>query len=92
MPVVAAVVLGLLLLTTGAVLAVPVPELGLPLVYGGLRLLGRRYRWAGRLTARLDAAVAAVRERWRRSSRTTRAVVVGLVAVAVVGAGWWALS
>lgn len=90
MPVAVAVVLGAVLLTVGAALAVPLPELGLPLVLGGLRLLGRRYAWAMRANARVDAAARAVRDRWRRSSRVTRVAVVGVVAVVLAGVGWWA--
>ena len=92
MPLAVAVVLGFLLLAVGAVLTVPLPELGLPLLAGGLRLLGRRYGWAARCNDRLDAVVARIRGRWRRSSRTARVVVVTLVVVVAAGVGWWAVA
>ena len=87
-----AIIAGAVLTAAGVVLIVPLPEVGLPLVVGGLRLLGRRYRWAARANARVDAVAVAAGVRWRRSSRLVKIVVVALVVLVVAGLGWWALA
>ena len=52
--------LGFALLVAGAPLAILLPEIGIPLVLVGLRLLAPYYVWAGR-------ANAWVSERWERA-------------------------
>ena len=69
----------------GVVLVLPLPELGLPLLVVGLRLLALRYDWAARaylpvarLWARLKALPATVK------------LALGVAAVAIVaGIVWW---
>ena len=72
---------GGLLALLGAVLLLPVPELGVPLLLGGLRLLGRRYAWARRADRRVQAAWSSVRAWFHRQSAATR-LAVGLLLVA----------
>lgn len=90
MPTVLAVVLGGLLATLGVLLVIPLPELGLPLLLGGLRLLGRRYAWARRLTARVDRTAATVLGRYRQLPRLARWIVILLLAGLGLGAGYLA--
>jgi hypothetical protein len=69
----------------GVVLVLPLPEVGLPLLVVGLRLLALRYDWAARaylpvarLWARLKALPAPAK------------LALGVAAVAVVaGVVWW---
>jgi hypothetical protein len=69
----------------GVLLVVPLPELGLPLLVVGLRLLALRYDWAARaylpvarLWARLKALPAFAK------------LALGVAAVAIVaGIVWW---
>lgn len=78
-----AVAVGGVLALAGLVLLVPLPELGVPLVLAGLRLLGRRYGWARAANARVDAAVARARARWRRLPRAVRMLLLGALVVVV---------
>jgi len=69
----------------GLVLVLPLPELGLPLLVFGLRLLALRYDWA----ARAYLPVARLWERVKALPASIK-VVVGIVAVALVaGLVWW---
>ena len=69
----------------GVVLVLPLPEIGLPLLVVGLRLLALRYDWAARaylpvarLWARLKALPAPAK------------LALGVAAVAIVaGIVWW---
>ena len=70
----------------GVVLVLPLPELGLPLLVVGLRLLALRYDWAARaylpvarLWARLKALPASAK------------LAVGVIAVALVAGSVWSL-
>jgi Putative transmembrane protein (PGPGW) len=86
-PLVIAVASGAVLALLGVVLLLPLPEVGLPLLLGGLRLLGRRYAWARSLNRRVDRAAAAVLARFRRLptwARVVVAVVLAAVGVLVV--------
>ena len=69
----------------GAVLLVPLPELGLPLLLVGLRLLALEYEWAARAyvpVARLWDRLKALPMRWK--------VAIAAVAIIAVGAiVWW---
>lgn len=80
----AAVVGGFALLIVGAVLALPLPEVGVPLVLIGLRLLGRRYAWARRANAWLDERYARLKERWRGWPAPVRYGSLILLAVILV--------
>ena len=91
MPVLAAVLLGGLLSLLGAVLLIPVPELGAPLLVVGLRLLGRRFQWARVSSDRIDAAARAVHARWRRLPRLVRWVLAALLLGLLVLAGYLAV-
>ena len=69
----------------GVVLVLLLPELGLPLLVVGLRLLALRYDWAARAylpVARLWARVKAL--------PASAKIALGIAAVAVVGGlVWW---
>ena len=81
----AVVTAGWLAAGLGLVAIVPLPEVGLPLLLVGLRLLALRYDWAA-------CAYLPVARLWERvKSLPARAkVAIGLVGVAVVGAlVWW---
>ena len=77
------VLAGSLAALLGVALLLPLPEAGVPLLLLGLRLLGRRYAWARRANARVDASWSAVR-RWFHGQRpgVKALVVVVLVALA----------
>ena len=69
----------------GAVLVLPLPELGLPLLLTGLRLLALEYEWAAR-------AFVPVARLWDRVKALSFAWKVGIAAVAVLaiaGLVWW---
>lgn len=57
---------GPLLAILGALLLLPLPELGLPMLLGGLRLLGRRFAWARAANAHVDHVASNVRRHHRR--------------------------
>ena len=69
----------------GAVLLVPLPELGLPLLLVGLRLLALEYEWAARAyvpVARFWGRVKTLSMRWK--------IAIAAIAVAAVAAiVWW---
>ena len=69
----------------GVVLVLPLPELGLPLLVVGLRLLALRYDWAAR-------AYLPVARLWTRVKvlPASAKLALGVAAVAVVaGIVWW---
>ena len=69
----------------GLVLVVPLPEVGLPLLVVGLRLLALRHDWA----ARAYLPVARLWERVKALPAFAK-VALGLVAIALVaGIVWW---
>jgi len=69
----------------GALLLVPLPELGFPLLLVGLRLLALEYEWA----ARLYAPVARLWERLKALPRAAKlALTAGTVAVVVALVLW----
>ena len=45
-------------LVCGAVITLPLPEFGIPLVLLGTRLLGDKYKWAKTLNQKVDAGWA----------------------------------
>lgn len=63
------------------------PELGLPLLLGGLGLLALEFNWAARLLGHVLGWAAHVQLRFQRLSRLSKALVVvvvlGLIAVAI---------
>jgi hypothetical protein len=69
----------------GIALVVPLPELGLPLLLVGLRLLALEYEWAARAyvpIARLWDRLKALPMRWK--------IAIAVIAVCVVSAVvWW---
>lgn len=76
---------GGVLALAGLVLLLPLPEVGVPLLLVGLRLLGRRYAWARRANAWVDHRARQVRDGFHRLPRLLRVLVLaGLVAAAVV--------
>ena len=69
----------------GVVLVLPLPELGLPLLVIGLRLLALRYDWAAR-------AYLPVAQLWARVKALPvfAKLALGIAAMAVVGGlVWW---
>ena len=70
----------------GAILLVPLPELGLPLLLFGLRLLALQFEWAARAytpVARLWDRLKALSLRWK--------IAIAALAVLVVSALVWSL-
>lgn len=69
----------------GAMLLLPLPELGLPLLLVGLRVLALEYEWAARAyvpVARLWQRLKALSIRWK--------IAIAALAVLAVGAiVWW---
>jgi hypothetical protein len=55
------VIAGFALLIPGLPLAVLLPEIGVPLLLFGTRLLGDRFKWAQALNARVDSTWAKVK-------------------------------
>ena len=87
MPLAVAVAVGAVLSLLGVVLLLPLPEAGLPLLLGGLRLLGRRYEWARSLNRRVDRVAEAVMATYRRQPTPVRLVaMVGVIALAALAA------
>ena len=81
----AVVTAGWLASALGLVVVVPAPEVGLPLLLVGLRLLALRYDWAAR-------AYLPVARLWERAKAlpSSAKVLVGVVgAVIVVALVWW---
>jgi hypothetical protein len=54
---------GFVALIVGAIFTLPLPELGVPLLLLGTRLLGDRYKWARTLNAKIDAGWAKAKAR-----------------------------
>ena len=65
MPLPIALLLGFLLLPFGLVLLPIAPEFGVPLLLVATRLLGRRFHWARRFNASVDAKWQSLRARFR---------------------------
>ena len=69
----------------GIVLVVPLPELGLPLLLVGLRVLALEYEWAARAyvpVARLWDRLKALSARWKIAIGA--ACILGIAAIV-----WW---
>jgi broad specificity phosphatase PhoE len=69
----------------GCVLLVPAPELGLPLLLVGLRVLALQYEWAAR-------AYVPVARLWERLKKLSMRWKIAIAAVAVLAVGaivWW---
>jgi hypothetical protein len=49
---------GFVALIVGAIITLPLPEFGIPMVLLGTRLLGDRYKWAKFLNQKVDAGWA----------------------------------
>jgi len=56
-------------LLVGAITALLLPEVGIPLVLLGTRLLGDRYRWAKTLNAKVDVGWAKTKAWFERVFR-----------------------
>ncbi|WP_167544535.1 PGPGW domain-containing protein [Micromonospora chersina] len=72
---------GFVLLVTGALLLIPLPEAGLPALLIGLRLLGRHYAWARTANDKLDQAVRTARRHWNRLPRALRFAIFALLLI-----------
>ena len=75
---------GFALLAAGAILLIPLPEVALPALAVGFRLLGRRYAWAEAANDKLDRIVLAGRRRWARAPRPARVAILTLLAASAV--------
>ncbi|HJS48980.1 MAG TPA: hypothetical protein VJ745_01550 [Gaiellaceae bacterium] len=69
----------------GAAFVLPVPELGLPLLLMGLRLLALEYEWA----VRAYVPVARLWERVKALSLVWKIGIVAIAVLAVAGLVWW---
>ena len=69
----------------GAVLLLPLPELGLPLLLAGLRVLALEYEWA----ARAYVPVARLWERLKALSIRWKAAIAAIAVLCVGGIVWW---
>ena len=58
-------------LVAGALIALPLPEFGIPLVRLGTRLLGDRYKWAKILNSKVDIGWAKAKAWLRKIFRRT---------------------
>lgn len=56
-------------LVAGALIALPLPEFGIPLVLLGTRLLGDRYRWAKVLNSKVDSGWAKTKTWFKKTFR-----------------------
>ena len=69
----------------GAVLLLPLPELGLPLLLVGLRVLALEYEWA----ARAYVPVARLWERLKALSTPWKVAIAALAVLCVGALVWW---
>lgn len=92
MRVVLALSAGFVLVGAGVPLLVPLPEVGLPMILGGLRLLGRRYAWARSANAWVDDAVRAARRRWRGLPHSVRLTLAAAILIGLTAGAWHLMS
>ena len=69
----------------GALLVLPLPELGLPLLLTGLRLLALEYEWA----ARAFVPVARLWDRVKALSFAWKVAIAAVAVLAIAGLLWW---
>jgi len=60
---------GFVALIIGALIAIPLPEFGVPLVLLGTRLLGDKYKWARTLNHKVDLGWARVKAWFKKIFR-----------------------
>ena len=82
------IVFGFTLLVAGVLLAIPLPEAGVPLLLIGLRMLGERYAWARRANEWVDARWSAA-TRWFHALPVAGKIVITAVLVGVAAAVVW---
>ena len=56
-------------LVVGALITIPLPEFGVPLVLLGTRLLGDKYKWARVLNQKVDSGWAAIKAWFKKLFR-----------------------
>ncbi|MEY4554218.1 MAG: hypothetical protein RL197_645 [Actinomycetota bacterium] len=56
-------------LMVGALITLPLPEFGVPLILLGSRLLGDRYKWARTLNAKVDVGWARIKAWFKKTFR-----------------------
>jgi len=83
---------GFVLIGAGVLLLVPLPEVGLPMILGGLRLLGRRYAWARTANAWVDEVVRAARRGWRGLPHSVRLTLVAAILIGLAAGTWQLIS
>ncbi len=69
----------------GALLVLPLPELGLPLLLVGLRVLALEYEWA----ARAYVPVARLWDRVKGLSLAWKIAIAAIAVLAIAGLVWW---
>lgn len=67
------------------------PEVGIPVLYLALRLLGTRYTWAGRVHQRCRGIVLRIRRWWHAWPQQTRIVWTVLASLLLIGLLAWTL-
>jgi hypothetical protein len=92
MPIALAIVLGYAAVAMGAVVTVVLPELGIPLLLVGLRLLGRRYAWARSANRKIDAGWGATKAWYHRQHVVLRAAIVAALLGLAILIGWLTLN
>jgi hypothetical protein len=60
---------GFIALIIGALIAIPLPEFGVPLVLLGTRLLGDKYKWARILNQKVDLGWARLKAWFKKIFR-----------------------
>ena len=60
---------GFAALLFGALITIPLPEFGVPLILLGSRLLGDRYKWARTLNAKVDVAWMRIKAWFKKTFR-----------------------
>lgn len=84
--------IGALLLVASAPLVVVLPEVGVPVLLVGLRLLAVEVDWAARTYAWIDWRFSQARDWFHRQSGPTRTVVVASLLLVAVALVWLLIS
>lgn len=79
---------GALLLVASAPLVIVLPEVGVPALLVGLRLLAVEAEWAAKAYAWIDWRFSQARDRFHRQSGPTRAVVIAVLLLVAVALIW----
>jgi len=86
------IVTGFTLLALGVLAAIPLPEIGVPLLLVGLRLLGSRFEWARRANVRVEAGWGATRRWFHGLHVVSKSIVAAALIAVAVGLVWFGAS